>query len=96
MVDENVRERVVELLHGVREQHHIAFADVGGEDPEWPLWYAGELHEGLSDLLDTHLTRDEVAVALAEAERDRVDKDPSSNWAEYYANWLVESYLEGG
>ncbi len=96
MADLDLREQLVSLFHEVREQHHVAFAEVGGEDPEWPLWYAEQLHEGMSDLLDTYLTRDEVATALAEAERDRVENDPSANWSEYYSNWFVEAYLEGG
>lgn len=96
MAETEVRERVAELLQEVGEAHHLEFLHVGGEDPEWPLWYAERLHEGLSDLLDTYLTGDEVATALAEAERDRMEKDPSAEWAEYYAGWMVEQYLEGG
>lgn len=96
MADADLRERLKSLLTETREQHHIEFAEVGLDDPEWPLWYADQLHEGMSDILETYLTRDEVAVALAEAERDRMDKDPSADWSQYYSDWLVEQYLEGG
>lgn len=32
--------RLAQLLREVADAHHNPFAATGGEDPDWPLWYA--------------------------------------------------------
>ena len=34
-------------LKEVAKAHHQAFVETDGEDPDWPIWYAGELLEDL-------------------------------------------------
>ena len=34
---------LAKLLREVADAHHDAFAATGGEDPEWPRWYAARV-----------------------------------------------------
>jgi len=42
--------RLARLLREVADAHHDAFAATGGEDPEWPLWYATRMMPDLAGI----------------------------------------------
>ena len=52
------------LLGETKDAHHQAFLEVNGADPEWPVWYADRLHEPLSKLLGSELTRSQIVYEL--------------------------------
>ena len=49
------------------EAHHKAFAATEGEDPDWPLWYAGYLFEKMRNTLDAKFTKSELIYMLGYA-----------------------------
>ena len=69
------------LFHEVGEAHHQAYIETDGADPEWPLWYADYLREGLGDLLDASFTKSELVLVANEQPL----RAPGANWARYYA-----------
>lgn len=78
------------LLQETGEAHHQAFIETDGEDPEWPLWYAGFLKEELNRLLNTTYTRSEIVHKLFLAEENRTIENSDIHWTEFYARFLVE------
>jgi hypothetical protein len=80
------------LFKEAGQAHREAFASAGGEDPEWPLWYAEHLHEALQDLLDASFTRSELVYLLVHAENDRAAVAPGADWARYYAIFFAQRY----
>ena len=35
-----LKKQIAELFQKTGSDHHQAFIETDGEDPEWPLWYA--------------------------------------------------------
>ncbi|MDH3425106.1 MAG: hypothetical protein OEM22_00400 [Acidimicrobiia bacterium] len=87
MVD---RQEVENLLRAAGPAHHEAFNGTDGDDPEWPLWYAGHLQEGLSDALGVTLTKSELVYQLVDLDHEHRSKDPESEWPSFYAQALVD------
>ncbi len=77
------------LLVEAGKAHHQAFMETDGEDPEWPLWYAGYLRERLEPVLGTVPTRSELVFHLLTAERRHGTDEPSAPWSDYYARYLL-------
>jgi hypothetical protein len=80
------------LLREAGRAHHQAFLDVNGEDPEWPLWYAGYLHERLAGIFDKPLTKSEITYLLVAAEREQAARDPGADWPEFYARFMLDHH----
>ena len=59
---------LLELLEAAGPAHHQAFIATDGEDPEWPLWYAEYLQEGMSAALDTPFTKSRITYLLISIE----------------------------
>ena len=38
---------IATLLHQTAEDHHVAFKETDGVDPDWSIWFAGHLLENL-------------------------------------------------
>jgi len=77
------------LLATTAQAHHQAFIETAGEDPEWPMWYAGYMQEDLNRILGTSLTKSDLVFHLVDLERLRVGDAPDSPWPEFYASRLV-------
>jgi len=76
------------LFHEVGEAHHQAYIETDGADPEWPLWYADYLREGLGGLLDASFTKSELVLVANEQPL----KAPGANWVRYYAEFFIRLY----
>jgi hypothetical protein len=85
-------QRIAVLLRETGQAHHRAFADVNGEDPEWPRWYAERLVEPLGRELGTNLDATTLARDLADAEAERQARTPDAEWPGAYATWLLGRY----
>jgi hypothetical protein len=83
-------ERIVDLLQETRREHHRAYSETDGADPEWPVWYAKRIYEPLNALLEGHLTEGEIAEQLSALEDEHRDEAPDVSWAEYYARALLK------
>jgi hypothetical protein len=87
----DLTERIEGLLRETGRAHHEAFLETGGEDPEWPLWYAEYLQERLGELLGAEFTKSEIVYLVMTLEDMRTRSDPAADWARYYASVLAAS-----
>jgi NAD(P)H-hydrate epimerase len=90
MEEQEQIEQIVKLLQETRQEHHRAYAETNGADPEWPSWYAERMSERLNRLLECRLTKSEIAEQLDALEEGHRDQAPDVNWAEYYARALLK------
>ena len=80
------------VLREVGSAHHAAFADTGGDDPQWSEWYAHKLAGPLSRIIGIDLTAPVVAHHLEAVEREQARSAFDSLWPEYYAMWFRGRY----
>lgn len=85
-------ERIAGLLREAGRAHHQAFLATDGEDPTWPIWYAGYLQAPLGEVLGTALTRSEIAHALVEADRAYREQARAEDWPRFYARAFLRRY----
>jgi len=84
------KQQVEQLLRAAGPAHHEAFIETNGDDPDWPLWYAGYLQESLSNALGATLTKSELVYQLVDLDREHQNRDPESDWPSFYAQALVD------
>jgi hypothetical protein len=89
-------QRLADLLSETAHAHHQAYAHTDGEDPEWPIWYAGYLHERIATLLDTPFTRSELVYLLVAAAREHAARDPQADWPAFYATFFLSGDTRRG
>jgi hypothetical protein len=89
MPADDLERRLAEWLRQAGAAHHQAFSHVGGDDPEWPLWYARHLHADVRAALGKALTVSEIVYLLIAAERERSKETPAADWPTYYARFFV-------
>jgi glutaredoxin len=70
-----LRTQLVGLFREAGRAHHEAFAASGGDDPDWPIWYADYL---------------QLIYCLMNANFEHQARSPESDWSEYYADQLIE------
>jgi len=75
------------LLRQAGEAHHFAFEDVGGDDPEWPQWYAAHMSGRVAAVVGRDLPADELAGLLADAADAHAGSDDP--WPEAYARFIL-------
>ncbi len=92
MENQTVFERLRSLFQETVNKHHQAYIESGGEDPEWPLWYADYLLVDLGKLLNASFTKSELIYMLLRVERLRGLEAPGSEWSTYYAHFFAERY----
>jgi hypothetical protein len=93
MLSDDLDADLEQLFEDCGAAHHEAFSEVGGEDTDWPLWYAEWLHPKLVDLLDAEFTRSELVYLLVLAENERQSHAPGSRWSGYYGQFFADRYL---
>jgi hypothetical protein len=81
-----------DLFREAGEAHHRAFFETDGADPEWPLWYAGYLHERLGPLLGASFTKSELVYLLIWVANEQPLDAPGADWARYYAGFFMQRY----
>ena len=91
-------QRVAELLHQAGETHHVVFAIVDGDDPDWATWYSDWLLSlsALPDVLGFTPVRSELTWMLVTLDKEYVERKPSQPWEDYYAARLVERFGSSG
>ena len=92
MAATNLVSQLKELFRETKHAHHAAFLDVDGADPEWPTWYAEQLHRRLCTLLQADFTLSELIYLLVLVDRERSLRAPGAEWTGYYARFFVERY----
>ena len=87
------RDTLSNLFHQTAEDHHVAFKETDGVDPEWPLWYADHLRElGIEALLDAKLLKSDLIYLLVRADKEQVLEAPGARWERYYADFFLSRY----
>ena len=89
-----IRAALIALLRESGPAHHQAYIETDGDDPDWPIWYAGYLLDRLNALLGAELTKTQLIVHLVEFERMRTVLDPAPDWATFIADQLLACYRE--
>lgn len=87
-----LKDKFIELLRSADKAHFLAFQDVNGENPEWPIWYADYLLQPLSQLLDGSFTRSLLVYCLMNAEFERKVMAPDTDWALFLAEHFIEHF----
>ncbi len=90
---EGIETRLAELFRQTAQAHHQAFIETDGADPEWPAWYAAYLSAPLQELLGVRPTQTELADLLVRIESQRAAEGEGGDWPQYYAAWIIKTYL---
>jgi hypothetical protein len=89
-----VAKTLADLLHQTSEDHHIAFKETDGVDPDWSIWYAGRLLEkGIEKMLDATLLKSDLIYLLVGADKEINRTAPGAKWEAWYADYLITRYL---
>lgn len=86
-------EQIAKLLEETAHAHHQAYLAADGDDPDWPIWYAGYLMDKLPPLLEADLTKSELTYLLVYLSKLQQLEAPGGRWTRYYARILVDKYL---
>src|SRR5215470_7707599 len=85
---------LAELLHQTAEDHHVAYKETDGVDPDWSIWYAGHLlANGIEQLLDAKLLKSDLIYLLVLVDKQQMSEAPGARWENYYADFFVNRYL---
>ncbi len=79
--------QIADLFTEAGEAHHQAYLATDGEDPEWPIWYAGYVKDRLNEILDAGFTQSEIVHHLVAADRE----GGPGPWQMSYAARLVDA-----
>jgi hypothetical protein len=89
------KEALAALLHQTAEDHHVAYKETDGVDPDWSIWYAGHLLEnGIEQLLDAKLLKSDLIYLLVLADKQQMSEAPGGHWENYYADFFISRYLK--
>jgi hypothetical protein len=85
---------LAQLLHQTSEDHHVAFKETDGVDPDWSIWYADHLIEnGIEKMLDARLLKSDLIYLLVAADKEINAHAPGAHWEPWYAYRLARAYL---
>ncbi len=84
--------QLAQLFMQTGKDHHLAFIETDGEDPDWPQWYAEYLEHRLPELLESfELSRPLIAQALIEV--DQFHRESSNGeWPQAYAQFFINRF----
>lgn len=87
----NTIDRLDEVLKAAGPAHHTAFLDVDGDDPEWPIWYAGHVLAAVREVLGVPgLTQSRLVAAFVGADQAYTAARPGTPWHRFYAERFAE------
>ncbi len=91
----DVKETLANLLHQTAEDHHVAYKETEGVDPDWPIWYAGHLLEqGFDKMLDATILKSDLIYLLVMVDKQQMTEAPGARWERYYADFFISRYLK--
>lgn len=92
MAEGGLPEQLISLFRETGRDHHEAYVEVGGHDPDWPIWYAEYLHARLAKLLHARFTKSELVYLLVTVDKEHALQAPGAEWTSYYARFFLERY----
>jgi hypothetical protein len=91
----NLKDKLASLLHQTAEDHHVAYKETDGVDPDWSIWYAGRLLEqGFDTMLDATILKSDLIYLLVMADKQQTAEAPGAKWERYYADFFISRYLK--
>lgn len=92
---EALKTQLAELFHQTGEDHHVAFKETDGADPDWSIWYAGHLLEnGLESMLHAKLLKSDLIYLLVLADKQQQLEAPGAAWERWYADFFIRRYMK--
>lgn len=84
-------EKIAALLREAGEVHHAVWRITGGDDPDWPTWYADWLVSlsELPDVLGTTPVRAELTWLLVQLDKDYTASGSDQPWQDWYAERIA-------
>jgi hypothetical protein len=90
-----LKEKLTNLFHQTAEDHHVAYKETDGVDPDWSIWYAARLLEqGLDKLLDASILKSDLIYLLVTVDKEQMREAPGGHWERYYADFFIRRYLK--
>ena len=86
----STHEHLVVLLMETAHAHHEAYIETDGADPEWAMWYAAYLQPRLEGFFEDVPTQSRLIQLLVMADDSHASEAPHVDWADYYADVLLE------
>lgn len=86
--------QLVQLFQQAGAAHHAAFADVDGDDPDWPDWYATFLQPELDALLEPSFSIPQLAETLARLAESHQSEASGQPWPEYYSAQILTMHSQ--
>jgi hypothetical protein len=90
--ESDLTRQLEDLFRETGQAHHQAYSETDGADSEWPLWYAGYLHESLGSLLGASFTKSELVDLLIRVANEQPLDAPGADWARYTADFFMRRY----
>jgi hypothetical protein len=91
----NIKDKLASLLHQTAEDHHVAYKETDGVDPDWSIWYAGHLLEqGFDKMLDAVMLKSDLIYLLVMVDKQQMAEAPGAKWERYYADFFISRYLK--
>ena len=91
----DLRTRLAELFHQTSEDHHVAYKETDGVDPDWSIWYAGHLLEqGFDKMLGGTILKSDLIYLLVMADKKINAAAPGAKWEPWYADFFITRYVK--
>lgn len=91
----DVKDALAALFHQTAEDHHVAYKETDGVDPDWSIWYAGHLLEqGFDRMLDASILKSDLIYLLVTVDKEQMSQAPGGRWERYYADFFIQRYLK--
>jgi hypothetical protein len=95
MTEAELRDRLAEMLHQTAEDHHVAYKETDGVDPDWSIWYAPHLIElGFGKLLGASLLKSDLIYLLVKVDKEQTSEAPGAAWERYYTDFFIKRYVK--
>ena len=83
-------DQLADLLRFTAENHRRAFIETDGEDADWAIWYAENMHNRVSGQFGFTVSKAELVECLLKADVEHRARAPESDWPAFYAEMFLE------
>lgn len=91
----DLRDSLASVLHQTAEDHHMAYKETDGADPDWAIWYSPHLLElGFDRLLGASLLKSDLIYLLVMVDKEQMSEAPGAAWERYYADFFIKRYVK--
>ena len=91
-MDTDTEYKLATLFRETKSAHILAFAATNGDDPDWPVWYAGYLAPKLQELLGRRFDLDLLVGELKALDTEYTRLGTQEPWPETYARSFLSRH----